>query len=75
MMRATLFIIGMSCLRTVILAIPAWLLWTVMGIGARYFPILPTVWQAPTVTDVVGLFLLLLIGRSAVSQIHISVKA
>ena len=39
------------------LAIPFWLIWTVFGLGEKYFGFLPPVYQTPSFWNCVGLFI------------------
>lgn len=39
------------------LAIPFWLIWSVFGIGEKYFYFLPTVYQDPGFWNCVGVFM------------------
>jgi hypothetical protein len=39
------------------LAIPFWFIWTVLGIGRKYFSFLPEIYQAVPFWDCVGVFM------------------
>lgn len=39
------------------LAIPFWIIWTLLGIGAKFFYFLPAVFIAPGFWSIVGLFI------------------
>ncbi len=41
------------------LALPFWLIWSVMGIGAKFFPFLPPVYLAPGFWETVGVFIVI----------------
>lgn len=41
------------------LAVPMWFIWTVCGIGAKYFGFLPPVWHAVPFWNFVGIFMVL----------------
>ena len=60
---------------TCLLAIPVWLLWTVCGLGARYFGFLPQAWLSMPLLHMLGLFLLLAIGRTAAPRAKAELKA
>jgi hypothetical protein len=38
------------------LAVPFWLIWTVFGLGEKYFYFLPPIYHTPTFWECVGLF-------------------
>lgn len=40
------------------LAVPFWLIWTVFGLGEKYFYFLPTIYHAPGFWDCVGVFII-----------------
>lgn len=66
---------SLGWLWTCVLAVPIWLLWSVCGLGARYFGFLPPAWQSVSLLHAVGLLLLLAIGRSAFSPVKFELKA
>jgi len=68
-------VIVANWLLTVVMAIPCWLLWTVCGVGGRYFDFLPAAWRSVPLVHMAGLFLLFAIGRSAVSPVKFEIKA
>lgn len=39
------------------LAFPFWLIWTVFGLGEKYFYFLPSVYRAPSFWNCLGLFI------------------
>ena len=39
------------------LAIPFWFIWSVLGIGEKYFYFIPIVYQDPSFWDCVGIFI------------------
>jgi len=39
------------------LAIPFWIIWTLLGIGRKYFTFLPEIYLAPPFWDCVGVFI------------------
>ncbi len=39
------------------LALPFWLMWTVFGLGAKFFYFLPPVYHAPGFWELLGLFI------------------
>lgn len=59
---------------TCILSIPAWLLWTVCGLGSHYFTFLPPAWQSLSLPHAVALFLLFAIARSALAPLSFELK-
>jgi hypothetical protein len=60
---------------TCVLAVPAWLLWTFCGLGARYFSFLPPAWQFMPLHHWIGLALLLAILRTALTPPTFQLKA
>lgn len=65
----------LNWLITAALALPAWLLWTVCGLGARYFAFLPTAWQTITLPHLAGLFVLVAVVRAALTPLMAELKA
>lgn len=57
------------------LALPAWLLWTVCGLGARYFGFLPQAWQGITLPHLAGLFVLAAIVRTVLAPFTAELRA
>lgn len=68
-----LFIV-VSWLWTALLAIPLWLLWTVCGLGSRYFAFLPSIWQSVSLPQMAGLLLLLAIARTIASPLKFDLR-
>lgn len=56
------------------LAIPFWIIWTVCGLGAKYFYFLPSIYQAPGFWNCVGLFMAIPILYSIVVPKFVSVS-
>lgn len=48
-----------------------WLVWTVCGIGAKFFYFLPEVWQKPTLLNVIGLMYIANVIRYQVKRKNI----
>ena len=66
---------SLGWLWTCVLAVPIWLLWTVCGLGARFFGFLPAQWQSVSLPNMVALLLLFAITRTALSAIKFDLKA
>ena len=47
---------GLNLMLDVVVAVPIWLLWTIGGLGARYFGFLPTAWQSLPLSHLIGAF-------------------
>lgn len=56
----------LSFLFNLFLSIPFWFIWTVLGIGEKFFSFLPEAFQAPGFWSVVGLFICLEIIRNVI---------
>jgi hypothetical protein len=52
-------VLGLNAALIGAMALPIWLLWTVAGFGARYFPFLPEAWRTLPLLHVIGWLLLL----------------
>jgi len=65
----------LSWLWTCLLAVPVWLLWTVCGLGRRYFGFLPEGWQSISLSSLIGLFLTAVLLRSAFHGMKWEIKA
>lgn len=56
------------------LAIPFWFIWTVLGIGRKYFSFLPEIYRAVPFWDCVGIFIVVPILYNIFVPRFVSVK-
>jgi len=66
---------SLGWLWTCVLAVPIWLLWTVCGLGTRFFSFLSVQWQSVSLPNTIALLLLFAIARTALSAIKFDLKA
>lgn len=53
------------------MAVPFWLVWTVFGIGAKYFRFLPWYWASIPFFDCVGIFIILGIVKALLPKLEV----
>lgn len=73
-MFAVPLFVALSWGLTSLMAIPTWLLWTVCGLGSRYFDFLPVAWQSISLMNLLGLFWLFAVLRSTLKGAEFSLK-
>lgn len=72
--QAFLFFFSLNLIFNCLLAIPIWLIWTIGGIGEKYFAFLPSGWHSIPLINLMGLFVLMPLLKSALIGLKFDVK-